>query len=597
MKQVERVEAVIPELIPTQEYEEALRMQVVIVGLCEKIARQLQTVKTAWESAFSFSGTAGYIRTAAYFEKKLSDCLLVLRLNLGKLKAAFYDVAAPIAAAVIPWLNTAVRALTDFLSVVSQVVRALTGGIFYTDSFAESSKNAQTAQKGMAKAVTATGKSIRRSLAGFDELERLNGGSGGSGASFVPEELPRQTQSLGQSLQWLAEKLRWLVSLLAAIDTTPAQTAFQKLCAAVEPLTRELFAGLEWAYVNLFVPLARWTVEDLLPAFLTTLASALGAVNGVLVALKPLGDWLWVNFLQPLGQWAGEKIIQALTWLREKLDAVSRWIGENQQLVQTIGVVVLAVVAAVTLLNIALGGFNGLGGTAAGTVNLFSGALQMLSSPMGMAVLAIAALSAAIVILIANWDKVKTKATAAWESIRDIWGGVSQWFRDTLLLPLQGGFRIMANGIIGYLNGMLRGGVKAVNALVQAMNSISFTFPDWVPGFGGKHFGFSLRTVACPQIPYLARGAVLPANKPFLAVVGDQTHGTNVEAPLATIQQAVAQVMDSQTDAILAGFQASVGVQRQILEALLGIRIGDEEIALAAERYSQGRSIIWGGGL
>lgn len=45
------------------------------------------------------------------------------------------------------------------------------------------------------------------------------------------------------------------------------------------------------------------------------------------------------------------------------------------------------------------------------------------------------------------------------------------------------------------------------------------------------------------MIPALARGAVLPANRPFLAIVGDQTSGTNVEAPLSTIKQAVRDVL------------------------------------------------------
>lgn len=79
---------------------------------------------------------------------------------------------------------------------------------------------------------------------------------------------------------------------------------------------------------------------------------------------------------------------------------------------------------------------------------------------------------------------------------------------------------------------------------------------DWIKGiFGGATSNVSsadtssrssynmqampaLRSV---EIPALAKGAVIPANKKFLAVLGDQTSGTNVEAPLSTIQQAVAQ--------------------------------------------------------
>lgn len=57
-------------------------------------------------------------------------------------------------------------------------------------------------------------------------------------------------------------------------------------------------------------------------------------------------------------------------------------------------------------------------------------------------------------------------------------------------------------------------------------------------------------------IPKLATGAVIPANREFLAVLGDQRHGTNIEAPLATIEQAVANVISrigatGKTEAIL----------------------------------------------
>jgi hypothetical protein len=97
-----------------------------------------------------------------------------------------------------------------------------------------------------------------------------------------------------------------------------------------------------------------------------------------------------------------------------------------------------------------------------------------------------------------------------------------------------------------------------------------------------------------PQIPYLTQGAVLPANRPFMAVVGDQRHGTNIEAPLATIEQAVAGVMHDSIQSNLAGHEATVQVLRQILGAVLGIRIGDETIARAAQRYEEKMAVVRG---
>ena len=142
--------------------------------------------------------------------------------------------------------------------------------------------------------------------------------------------------------------------------------------------------------------------------------------------------------------------------------------------------------------------------------------------------------------------------------------------------------RRSANEIIGYYNGLMAASARTVNAV------------GWI---SSKLPGSTYRpvTVTAPKIPALAQGAVLPANQPFLAVVGDQRHGTNIEAPLATIQEAVSVVTADQTGAIVAGFEASVGVQKEILEAVLGISIGDDTIANACHRYEQKMAVVKGG--
>ena len=88
---------------------------------------------------------------------------------------------------------------------------------------------------------------------------------------------------------------------------------------------------------------------------------------------------------------------------------------------------------------------------------------------------------------------------------------------------------------------------------------------------------------------------MLPANKPFLAMVGDQKHGTNIEAPLTTIQQAVAAVMEDVTAAQMAGHNATVGVLREILEAVLGIELTEDTLGRAAARYNARQAMITGG--
>ena len=96
------------------------------------------------------------------------------------------------------------------------------------------------------------------------------------------------------------------------------------------------------------------------------------------------------------------------------------------------------------------------------------------------------------------------------------------------------------------------------------------------------------------SVPYLASGAVIPPNAPFMAVLGDQRHGTNIEAPLSTIQQAVALAMEDQIASNTAGHEATVAVLREILQTVMGISLGDEVIGAAAERYSRRMAMMKG---
>ena len=67
--------------------------------------------------------------------------------------------------------------------------------------------------------------------------------------------------------------------------------------------------------------------------------------------------------------------------------------------------------------------------------------------------------------------------------------------------------------------------------------------PDWVLGIGGNSFGIDIPSISEVELPRLARGAVIPPNREFLAVLGDQRSGTNIEAPVSEIEGAVARAL------------------------------------------------------
>lgn len=126
-------------------------------------------------------------------------------------------------------------------------------------------------------------------------------------------------------------------------------------------------------------------------------------------------------------------------------------------------------------------------------------------------------------------DVFKGDWEAAWTDIKDTLADVWDLIVDVVKNPI--------NLIIGFINGMIDAMETAINFVIKGVNELSFKVPDWVPKIGGNKFGFDMSQVSFSNVPYLATGAVLPANNPFLAVVGDQTRGTNIEAPADLIKQ------------------------------------------------------------
>ena len=182
------------------------------------------------------------------------------------------------------------------------------------------------------------------------------------------------------------------------------------------------------------------------------------------------------------------------------------------------------------------------------------------------------------------FNAVKTAITNVMNSIKSkisgIWNGIVSTIKGAI------------NGIIGGINGMIRGIANGINAVIRALNKLHFSIPDWVPGLGGKSFGFNIGEVSAPQIPLLAKGGVI--KQPTLAMMGEYPGaGSNPEiaAPQSAITEAVAAANGDVVDAILQ-------VAKEIIDAIQengGVTIGDEMLGRAVDRYNRKRAVINGG--
>lgn len=145
-------------------------------------------------------------------------------------------------------------------------------------------------------------------------------------------------------------------------------------------------------------------------------------------------------------------------------------------------------------------------------------------------------------------DAILSKVKSVWQAIKDFWNkNIAQIFTLTWWknLAIKAGNGLIA-GFEGAINGIITAFENMLNWVTDGLNKISIDIPDWVPGIGGDTWGIDIPRTALGRvnIPRLASGAVIPANREFLAVLGDQKSGTNVEAPLSTIEQAVENVLN-----------------------------------------------------
>lgn len=124
----------------------------------------------------------------------------------------------------------------------------------------------------------------------------------------------------------------------------------------------------------------------------------------------------------------------------------------------------------------------------------------------------------------------------AWKGIKNIFKGVFE--------ALVGIAKVPINGVIALINGMIRGIISGVNTAIGVLNRIKIKVPDWVPKIGGSTWGFTIPTMTAPQIPYLAKGTVVPRNAgQFAAILGDNKRETEVVSPLSTMKQAMMEVL------------------------------------------------------
>lgn len=248
-------------------------------------------------------------------------------------------------------------------------------------------------------------------------------------------------------------------------------------------------------------------------------------------AVESLGDLLgqifdtlkalWEEILQPFWEWIAENIMPVLAPIVE-------WIGSNvldkiAEIAFTISTLADALSALLEFVeHIFKGEFT----------EAFQGLKEDFSD---------------------IWDSIKEHFSDTWGDMFDSAFGFAKKIRDevgekfgtlregieNVLSKIREKFENVFGSIIDVVRNPLETVIDLVNSLIDKVNSTldwiesTISFGPWeIPTpFGTTTIGFEASFGRVPNIPYLASGAVIPPNKEFLAVLGDQKNGNNIEAP------------------------------------------------------------------
>lgn len=350
-----------------------------------------------------------------------------------------------------------------------------------------------------------------------------------------------------------AETAKWSKTL----DFTPLLNSVDTLLKAIEPLAENVGQGLEWFWNNVLLPMSEWTIKDAVPVFLDMVSSALGVLNELIEALKPLGGWFWDEFLKPLGSFTGKIFIGAMKLITDLLDKLSNWISKNQKFVEGFAQSLLGagtklyknwevVKEAAKVLKDTVSEkwtqlkenvSNALTGMLSATKEKweqikgkFSGFSEWLqgifsrdwSRSFGIFGDVLNGFMRGVSDI---WDSLKETFNGiitfingvfsgnwkkAWSGIKNVFSGVFSGLSSIVKAPI--------NAIIGSFNAVLR----IINSLIRKINSISFRIrvPSWIPIIGGSSWGFNgFRIPTIGSIPYLAKGGL--TYNPTLAMIGE----------------------------------------------------------------------------
>lgn len=357
----------------------------------------------------------------------------------------------------------------------------------------------------------------------------------------------------------------------ANLDFYPLLESISNLTATFAPILESVGNVLEWIYKNIVLPMLTWIIETGIPTVINLVSDLAGFFADHQSIIEAFGAAL-------IGAFAATKIAELASSIGGSISTIMLYgkglialmtgsggvIGGIKAIATALGtggifaVAIGAAIAVGVLLyknwgtickwakkvkEIAINSFSALSdwlGTVFSTdwtkqFGIFGNILNAFFKNVKNIVKSVKKIFSGLIetvtgVFTGDWKK-------AWEGVKEIFSGIWEGLSTIVKNPL--------NMIIAGFNAIL----GIINGLISQINSIKFkvTIPPWFPAVGGRSWGFDGFGIPnIGTIPYLAKGAVIPPRSEFLAVLGDQKQGNNIEAPEGLIRQIIRDELGNQ---------------------------------------------------
>lgn len=416
--------------------------------------------------------------------------------SIAKLKGALLTMVQPLVQIIIPAFTALVKVLTAVVSVIANVVSSLFGSTAKESAGTAKSLNEQ---KNALQGVGSAAKSAGKQLASFDEINKLSGESGGSSSADIAPDFSFM-DSISDRLKNIAKDVAligagfalWKISeklpgMLGDIGTKVAGIAIAigGLLLLFDGLKDAWENGVDWGNLTEILAGAAAAAFGLYTAFGKVGAGIALVISGAAMIVTAFKD-----------------IISNGANLKNTLLLIAGIVATGLGFFFLTGSVIPLIIAGIAAVVVAVLGLTG---------NLEEFCQNLKENILGGLIDFITG------VFTGDWTK-------AWEGIKKvfkgIWNGIVMILESAVNLIIKG-----VNWLIGKLNSLLENSL-----LAKGLDLIGIEFRG-IPPIPEVH------------IPRLAQGAVIPPNREFMAVLGDQKSGTNIETPLATMVQAFKQAL------------------------------------------------------